>query len=71
MREFQSEWHTDMSHNLPITLMPIKSQFQPGNFIARRAEHWGVRRTLGARGELSEVFSVMCNEVDLRDSVLA
>jgi hypothetical protein len=60
-----------MSYNLPITLVPIKSQFQPGNFIARGAEHGGARRTLGAQGKLSEVFSVMGNEVDLRDSVLA
>jgi uncharacterized protein (DUF2267 family) len=71
MHEFKSGRHTNRSHNLPITLAPVVSQFQPGDFIARRAEHRGVRRTLDARGELSEVFSVMCNEVDLHGSMLA
>ena len=48
--------------------MPIKSQLQPRDFITRGAEHWGVRRALGARGELPEVLSVVCDEVDLRES---
>jgi len=38
--------------------------------MSGRAKDRGVRRTLDAQGELSEVFSIMCNEVNLRDSTM-
>jgi hypothetical protein len=60
----------ERSHNPPITLMPIFSQFQPRHFIARGAEHRGVRRALDARGELLEALAVMCNHVDLHGGLV-